>query len=66
MATYAEKLASVEAAITAIETGAQEYQIGQRRVRRGDLMALYVERQRLERLAAAETSGEVSYYGSTT
>lgn len=66
MATAAAQLASVEAAIAAIEGGAQEYQIGQRRVRRGELATLYKERERLERKVAWEETGGISYYGSTT
>ena len=51
---YREQLASVNAAI-----GAQEYKIGTRSVRRGELATLYAERHRLEALID-------SAYGSTT
>ena len=37
----ADQLARVQAAIAAIEEGAQEYQIGTRRFRRADLPVLY-------------------------
>lgn len=47
---YREQLASVNAAIKAIEGGAQEYKIGTRSVRRGELATLYAERHRLEAL----------------
>lgn len=43
-----ERLISIGKAIEAIEGGAQEYQIGTRRVRRADLKTLYEERRRLE------------------
>ena len=45
---YRAQLASVNAAISAIESGAQEYKIGTRSVRRADLSTLYLERHRLE------------------
>lgn len=56
---YREQLVSVNAAIKAIEGGAQEYKIGTRSVRRGELATLYAERHRLEALID-------SAYGSTT
>ncbi len=52
--TTQEQLDSVNAAIRAIEGGAQEYRIGSRLVRRGELKALYAERARLEAKAAQE------------
>lgn len=45
---YEASLQSVNAAIAAIEQGAQEYRIGSRTVRRADLATLYAERGRLE------------------
>jgi len=45
--TNQERLVQIEAAITAIETGAQEYRIGNRTVRRADLKVLYEERRRI-------------------
>ncbi|WP_343101899.1 hypothetical protein [Romboutsia sp. MSSM.1001216sp_RTP31141st1_G3_RTP31141_220114] len=42
-----DRLNSIENAIDAIENGAQEYQIGTRRVKRADLKTLYEERRRL-------------------
>ena len=46
--TTTEQLAQLDAAIAAIETGAQEYETPTgRRVRRGDLSVLYAERRRL-------------------
>lgn len=44
-----ERLARVDLAIEKIESGAQEYRVGSRVVRRGDLAALYSERRRLEK-----------------
>lgn len=42
-----ERLKAIENAVEAIESGAQEYQIGTRRVKRADLKTLYDERRRL-------------------
>jgi hypothetical protein len=50
--TSEEQLADVDAAIAAIEGGAQEYKIGWRSVRRADLIVLYEERRRLRHEAA--------------
>lgn len=56
--TNSERLASVEAAILAIEGGAQQYQTGDGRiVQRAQLATLYAERERLESLVARETQG---------
>ena len=58
--TYTEQLESVQAAIAAIEDGAQEYTIstgaGSRTVKRADLSTLYDREQRLHPLAARKTS----------
>lgn len=58
---YREQLRSVNRAITAIEGGAQEYQIGtrigSRTVRRGELSTLYGERRRLEGIIAQAQGG---------
>lgn len=53
-----ERLESVEAAITAIEEGAQEYWIGTRKVRRADIKALYAQRSELIRVVASEANGD--------
>lgn len=45
--TITEQIEQVQAAIKAIETGAQEYRIGSRQFRRGDLPALYDREQKL-------------------
>jgi hypothetical protein len=52
--TNQERLEQIERAIAAIETGAQEYTIGSRRLRRGDLKVLYEERRHLQAAIAAE------------
>lgn len=46
--TLREQLTQVNQAIIAIQNGAQEYQIGSRRLKRPDLGLLYRERDRLE------------------
>lgn len=46
--TISDQLTAINEAITAIESGAQEYQIKDRRVRRPDLVVLYKERQNLQ------------------
>lgn len=50
-----QQLDDLDAAIAAVETGAQEYYIGTRRVRRGDLAAMYKQRDRLQALVARES-----------
>lgn len=54
---YRGQLAEVNRAITAILTGAQEYKIGTRSVRRADLGTLYGERARLEGIIASAECG---------
>ena len=52
------ELTQVRAAITAILSGAQEYRIGSRSLRRADLGLLYTERTRLEKeIAEIENGG---------
>lgn len=56
--TIQEQLDQINAAVQAIESGAQEYRIGNRLLRRGDLSTLYAERRRLaQEQAAYESSG---------
>jgi hypothetical protein len=60
--TNTEQLISVQTAIQAIENGAQEYWVGQRKCRRADLRWLYVReerlsRERLSRIVQSETAG---------
>lgn len=48
-------------AISAIEQGAQEYQIGSRRIKKAELSVLYQERRRLEQeLREQENYGGVT------
>lgn len=49
MDTLENQLERVQAAIAAIEEGAQEYQIDNRRVTRGDLATLYKREAALKR-----------------
>lgn len=59
MIDYVAQLNSVNKAIAAIEGGAQEYRLGARSLRRGDLATLYAERRRLEGII------ESGQYGTT-
>jgi len=52
--TTREKLDQINRAITAIESGAQEYSIGSRRIKRPDLSILYQERRILQQQYEAE------------
>lgn len=54
--TKQEQLAQINTAIEKIENGAQEYRIGSRMIRRGDLTVLYRERRQLQQEIAAEES----------
>lgn len=45
---FREQLEQVNKAILAIQNGAQEYQIGTRKIKRPELGLLYKERDRLE------------------
>ena len=54
--TYAQQLTEINAAITAILAGAQEYTISGRTVKRGQIDSLFKERQRLESLLNQEIS----------
>lgn len=52
------QLTQINNAITAIENGAQEYRIGNRSLKRPDLVVLYAEREKLEnRLCSQNNSG---------
>ena len=57
MATYTEQLAAVNGAIARAEKGQEVSFSDGRRVRRGDLAAMYAERTRLTPLAAREAAG---------
>lgn len=65
MATYAEQLTSVQAAITAIEGGAQSYSIAGRSLTRADLSVLYKREERLRVLADRESRGGIRVRGVT-
>lgn len=58
--TMQEQLNQINAAITAIESGAQEYSIGSRRLRRPDLTVLYQERRQLLQQLREEAGGNVT------
>lgn len=55
----ASELLQINNAIAAIESGAQEYRIGSRSLRRGDLKTLYDERRRLKAEIAIENGDNV-------
>ncbi|WP_044480448.1 hypothetical protein [Paenibacillus antibioticophila] len=58
-----EELRQVKTAIAAIQSGAQEYRIGSRQLRRADLALLYKERDRLEReILSAECGGSIFHH----
>lgn len=52
--TLEEQLAQINEAITAIEIGGQEYQIGSRRLKRADLKLLYERQKHLQSQIAFE------------
>jgi hypothetical protein len=54
--TYAQQLEEVQAAIAAIEGGAQQYMIGERQLTRGNLATLYERERWLRGMAAREAS----------
>ena len=58
--TPQEQLTQLNAAISAIENGAQEYSIGSRRLRRPDLMVLYQERRQLQRQLFEDGGGSTT------
>lgn len=65
MKTTIEQLNDINAAIYAIQNGAQEYQIGSRKIVKPDLGLLYAERDRLQLQLAQETGSTtqaVSFY----
>lgn len=57
--TTREQLDQINAAINAIENGAQEYQIGSRRITKPDISVLYRERERLELKLKQETESGI-------
>lgn len=63
--TYTEQLEEVQAAISAIMTGSQSYQIAGRSLTRGDLKTLLSEETRLRAMVKRDTAGGISVYGGT-
>lgn len=55
--TTQEQLDQINRAISAIESGAQEYSAGSRRLRRADLATLYKERRILQQQLVQENGG---------
>lgn len=56
--TTQEQLDQINAAITLVEGGAQEYQIGNRRISRPNIFNLYREREKLQQRLAQENGGD--------
>lgn len=61
METLETQLDRVQTAIAAIETGAQEYQIDNRRLTRADLATLYKREASLKNAIAAESGYNITY-----
>lgn len=61
---YQKRLVDIYAAIVAIEQGAQEYNIGTRRVRKADLSLLYKERDSIEEKIKVESGFDSTYVAS--
>jgi hypothetical protein len=59
--TLEEQLYTVQDAIEKIETGAQEYQIGNRKLTKADLQTLYAREASLRSAIAAQNGQNVSY-----
>lgn len=60
------QLARVQEAIAAIESGAQEYRIGGRSLRRADLVVLYQRERDLKQQLAEQQYGSRTYAGWET
>ena len=61
MESLETQLERVQAAIAAIETGAQEYKIANRRLTRADLATLYARETSLKSQIARETGGDLYF-----
>ena len=59
MTTYAQQLGNVQAAIAALEAGAQSYSVHGRTVTRASLQTLYQREQWLRGMAAREARGGI-------
>ncbi|HWQ30679.1 MAG TPA: peptidylprolyl isomerase [Negativicutes bacterium] len=57
--TTQDQLNQINGAISAVENGAQEYQIGSRRISKPNIYNLYRERERLEQKLAQENNGGI-------
>ena len=60
------QLSRVQEAIAAIESGAQEYRIGGRSLRRADLVVLYQRERDLKQQLAEQQYGSRTYAGWET
>ena len=65
MATYAEQLANVQAAIAAIETGAQSYSVGGRSKQAADLAVLYKREAYLRVMVDRDADGGIGVRAAT-
>jgi len=54
--TSQAQLAEINQAISAIQSGAQSYKVGNQSVTKASLATLYAERERLEKKVAEETA----------
>ena len=61
-----QQLERVQAAIAAIESGAQEYRIGGRLLRRADLVVLYQRERDLKQQLSEQQYGSRTYAGWDT
>ncbi|WP_215830001.1 hypothetical protein [Pelorhabdus rhamnosifermentans] len=61
MDTLVTQLERVQKAIAAIEEGAQEYQIGTRKLTKGDLATLYGREADLKAAIAAQNGGTITF-----
>ena len=61
METLETQLDRVQAAIAAIESGAQSYQIANRKVTKGDLATLYARETSLKSQIARATGGDLYF-----
>jgi len=64
--SYQEQLEQVQAAIKAIEAGAQSYSIAGRAVQRADLQKLYEREKYLKTMIAREELGGISVWKGYT
>jgi len=60
--TLEQQLDRVQKAIAAIESGAQEYGVGSRRVTKGDLKTLYDREAKLKQELSLESVGSTRAY----